>query len=136
MQTSISRILSGLFLGLILPGAGHVLYGRKDKAVYFGVLLLTTFVAGLWLGDWRVVSTERFPLYLLAQCWLGLPVGIALAATSALRITTDIPYLDAGLLYTCVAGLLNLVVLVDLYEIHVKIRTGAAAPSKTAGATA
>lgn len=133
MQTSIPRILSGLGLGLLLPGLGHVLYGRKDKALYFGGLVLAAFVVGLWLGDWRVVSSQRFPLYLLAQCWLGLPVLAALSLTSALRITTDIPYLDAGLLYTCVAGLLNLVVLVDLYEIHVKT---AAAASKPAGATA
>lgn len=134
MQTSIPRILSGLGLGLVLPGLGHVLYGRKDKALYFGGLVLGVFVVGLWLGDWRVMSTQRFPLYLLAQCWLGLPVVAALSLTSTLRITTDIPYLDAGLLYTCVAGLLNLVVLVDLYEIHVK--TAAARATTAEGARA
>ncbi|MBL8768287.1 MAG: hypothetical protein JNL94_13010 [Planctomycetes bacterium] len=133
MQTSIPRILSGLVLGLVLPGLGHVLYRRTDKALYFGVLVIAAFVVGLWLGDWRVVSSVRFPLYLLAQCWLGLPVLIALQATSSLKITTDIAYLDAGLLYTCVAGLLNLVVLVDLYEIHVKT---AAAAAKPVGASA
>lgn len=119
---STARIGLALALGWLVPGAGHVLFGRKAKAVYFGVLILILFVIGFWLGDERVVSANRYGLYLLAQIWVGGPTLLALVATQHLRVTYDIHFHDAGLLFTAVAGLLNLVVLVDLYEIYLRER--------------
>jgi hypothetical protein len=123
-QTSHVRISLGLLLGWLVPGLGHLLYGRKDKAVLFFALIMLAFGVGLFLGDARVVSAERFPLYLLAQVWNGGPTLLALWLTGDLRIEQDIPYLDVALLYTAVAGLLNVVILVDLYEVHLKVKEG------------
>jgi hypothetical protein len=120
------RLLLALALGWLLPGAGHALYGRRDKALYFGVLILLAFAIGLWLGEGKVVSVDRYGLYLLAQIWLGGPTLIALAATRDTRITAGVEFLDAGLLFTAAAGLLNVVVLVDLYELHLRRREPAA----------
>ncbi|MFG0319574.1 MAG: DUF6677 family protein [Planctomycetota bacterium JB042] len=122
MATSNVKIAVGLLLAWLVPGLGHLRYGRRGKALLFFVLLSLAFVLGLWLGEWRDVHAEKFPLYLLAQIWLGGPTLLALATTADLRITNDIAQLDAGLLFTSVAGLLNVVVMVDLYEVHLKIR--------------
>ncbi len=133
MTTSNGKILTGLLMTWIVPGLGHFSYGRRDKGILFGILILTAFVGGMWLGEWRIVSADKYALYLIAQVWAGGPTLLALLLTKGLRITHDIPQLDAGLLYTAVAGLLNIVVLVDLYEIHLKIRAGEKAPAAVAG---
>ena len=119
------RLLSALVLGWLIPGAGHFLYGRKAKAIYFGVLILLAFAVGMWLGEGCVVHSVKFGLYLIAQIWVGGPTLLALDLTKFERITGDIPYLDVGLLFTAVAGLLNIVVLVDLYETHLRDRDAA-----------
>jgi len=134
MKTSNARISLGLLLGWLVPGLGHFLFGRRDKAVLFFVLIMTAFGVGLVLGDFRDVSSSRFPLYLLAQVWNGGPTIIAMLMTSGLRIEQDIVHLDVGLLYTAVAGLLNVVVLVDLYEVHLKVKHGDARTAGVKGA--
>lgn len=135
---SIARLWAGLVLGWIVPGAGHALLGRRDKAVFFGVLVIGCFVAGLWMAEFRCVHAEKHALYLLAQIWAGGPTLLALLTTAQLRVTHDIAWFDAGLLYTAVAGLLNLVVLVDLYETYLKANAASApavapAPAATKG---
>lgn len=133
---STPRIALALVLGWLLPGLGHALYGRKDKALYFGFLVLAAFAIGLVLGEARVIHAEKFALYLAAQIWNGAPTLLTLALTKNLRIDHDIAGLDLGLLFTSVAGLLNVVVLVDLYEIHLKCRAQPAAPdAAVAGAS-
>lgn len=124
------RLIFALVLGWLLPGAGHTLYGRHAKAAYFGVLILATFAVGLWLGDGLCVNTAKFGIYLIAQIWIGAPTLITLQATRFDRIVDDVPYLDSGLLFTAIAGLLNLVVLVDLVEIHLKEREAADAATR------
>lgn len=122
MQTSNQKIFLGLILTWLVPGLGHFLYGRRGKATFYCVTILFTFVFGMWLGEWCNVSVEKYSLFLIAQVWNGGPTLIALKLTEGLRATHDIPYLDAGLLYTAVAGLLNVVILVDLYEVHLKVK--------------
>lgn len=127
------RLLAAIVLGWLIPGAGHVLYGRRAKAAYFAFLLSLTFFVGLWLGDGACVNGTKFGIYLIAQIWIGAPTLLTLQATRFDRITHDIPFLDAGLLFTAIAGLLNLVVLVDLVEIHLKEReTRQVAPRRMA----
>lgn len=121
-ETSNPRVIAALVLGFLVPGAGHFLFGRRGKAIFYLITVLGCFILGMWLAEWRCVHVEKYPLYLLAQMWVTGPVLIAITATESLRITQDITYLDAGLLFTAVAGLLNIVVLVDLYETHLRIR--------------
>ena len=132
MSTSPKKIALGLLLGWLVPGLGHAGYGRRDKALVYFVLLTLAFVVGLWLGEWRDVNSQKFPLYLIAQIWIGGPTLLALLLTGDLRITSDIAGLDPGLLFTAVAGLLNIVVMVDLYEIHLKLRDGDVASAEPA----
>lgn len=128
-ETSTPRIVAALALGLLVPGAGHLLIGRRSKAVFYLIAVLGCFLLGLWLADWRCVHVEKYPLYMLAQMWVAGPVMLTVATTHSLRIAQDIAYLDAGLLFTAIAGLLNVVVLVDLYETHLRMRDPARAGS-------
>lgn len=128
-----AKISLALFLGWLFPGLGHYVYGRRAKALFYFGLIVFTFVLGMALGEWRDVNVEKFRLYLLAQIWAGGPTLAALLLTRDLRITADLPFLDAGLLFTAAAGLLNVVVLVDLYEVHLKDKEKLAAAAGAGG---
>lgn len=110
-----ARALYQTLLAWILPGLGHLVQGRVTKAAYFGALVLGTFVLGVWLGDGASVSGSRFPFHLYGQYGAGLPTFVAslLGAEPAGR---TIDRLELGVVFTTVAGIMNLVVMVDVYE--------------------
>ena len=46
---------------------------------------------------------------------LGLPALVGEALLGSTRVTGHIPYAEAGLVYGCVAGLLNVLAMIDVY---------------------
>lgn len=98
------------------PGLGHVVVGRPAKALYFGGLVLGVFGLGLLLGEGAAVSTERFPLHWYGQMFAGVPALLADALLGARPTGHTIDRLELGVVFTTVAGILNTVVMVDVYE--------------------
>ncbi len=109
-----------VFLGMILtwwfPGLGHALLERRHKAWFYFLLVSFTYIFGLWLGDFRDVSYENFGIYLLAQGFYAGATVPALLLTRGLELDSSLVFVDAGVLFTSVAGLLNVCVIVDVYE--------------------
>ena len=62
-------------LAWLVPGLGHIYQGRAAKGLLFFVLLMGTFVYGMYLGEWRTVywtwDPERKPV-LEGICRLGM----------------------------------------------------------------
>ena len=120
-----------VLLAWVLPGLGHFAQGRRGKALYFGVIVLLMYALGILLGEGASVSAARYPYHFYGQALAGLPVlignmlGAAPTGETVLR-------LELGVLFSTVAGILNLVVIVDVYEFA---RRGGA-PSKPAGPAA
>ena len=70
-----------LVLAWMVPGLGHIYQGRTGKGVLYGVCILSLFLVGLAMGDWRIVywrwvsptaNTEAFCFNYLGQFWTGL----------------------------------------------------------------
>ena len=68
-------------LAWMVPGLGHVYQGRYGKGVLYAVCILSLFLVGLAMGDWRIVywrwvspvaNTEAFCFNYLGQFWAGL----------------------------------------------------------------
>lgn len=101
----------------IVPGLGHFLLGRRSKALLYFALLTFTFLFGMWLSDFRNVRTDDdFSLYFYGE---ALYAGLAFPAlwlTKGLRLVQSQPSLDVGLLFSTIAGIMNLCVMVDVYE--------------------
>jgi hypothetical protein len=101
----------------LVPGLGHWLLGRRGKALLYFSILTFTFLFGMWLSDFRNVrSDDDFQLYLIGEALYG---GLALPAwklTQHLQLVRPQPWLDVGLLFSTVAGIMNVCVMVDVYE--------------------
>ena len=102
-----------------VPGAGHFLVGRVQKALVFFIALTTMFISGLLLKGRLFPFELSEPLVALAavaNAGLGLPWVIArgLALGSG---TVTAPTYEYGNCFLIVSGLLNLLVVLDAFDI-------------------
>lgn len=107
-----------------VPGLGHWYLGRRGKAAVFFVCIVGLFLVGLGLGDWRVVDSGD--LSIVGQVLSGF-VSLLSAHFGAILRAQKPPEVvpvsfEMGWLYTLVAGLLNLLVMLDSYLVANNIR--------------
>lgn len=98
-----------------LPGLGHLLLGRPAKAAYLGGLILGAFALGLLLGQGHSVSSAKFPYHWWGQACLGAPALLADALLGSQPQRGTILRLELGVVFATVAGILNVVAVVDAY---------------------
>ena len=116
----------GLILAWLVPGLGHYYIGRKQKALlYFGVIT-ATFLAGVFLAQGRNINYSRDGVYFLAYIFNAAETGLGWLFTRHLEFDHPIPNLRVGFLYTAVACLLNLVVVIDFFNTCNRTRRAAA----------
>lgn len=129
-------------LAFLVPGMGHVYLGKRGKGLAAFVLIVGLFVSGLWLSGGEAVWLDRefgHPWAFCAQVGAGLPAGAGLLRSHAYEVKTmlgmkaeppptpgkalwtqpeyvaQLPHQDEGLLFTMVAGLLNLLLIHDAF---------------------
>jgi hypothetical protein len=108
-------------LSWLVPGLGHLLRGERAKGLIYAAVLIGCFAAGQIMSEYRAVSRAEHDIAFWAQIGAGGPalLGAWYDATRHARETPPHPIavpwlLDCGIMYTCVAGLLNFVLVVDL----------------------
>ncbi len=103
----------------LVPGAGHLWQGRTQKGAVFLVAIPLMFATGLWL-DGRLFPFEPSqPLVALAafaSVGNGFPYFIAALLGLGKGVVTAASY-DYGNTFLIVAGLLNMLVVLDAYDI-------------------
>ena len=104
-----------VLLTWICPGLGHLRQGRTARGVIVFALLVGLFALGSVLAEGSNLSRERHFYYWAGQFLLGGPALVAEALFGSMRVTRDIPYVEAGLVFGCVAGLLNVLAMIDVY---------------------
>jgi hypothetical protein len=113
------RVLVVCVLGWAVPGLGHIASGRVLRGVLFALIILTMFVGGIAL-DGRIYQPEAgMPLSYLAtlgSAGVGLPYVIVHALGLGSGDIRSGTY-EYGNTFTLVAGLLNLLVLFDAYDV-------------------
>jgi hypothetical protein len=130
-REALSRAVLGFALGWLLPGAGHMALGRFRKGLILFALIAGSFAAGGVLTRGRTVTFDENPFYHIGQIGSGLTLGVTTYLASdgtPPRTDSAQPQVDPGLLYMSVAGLLNLLVLLNLYDLLTE-----QAPAKPAG---
>ena len=113
-------IIAGL-LAWLIPGAGHFYLGLRKRAVLLFVTIEITFLIGLYIGTIRIVDPAQSVFWFIAQIFAGL--NTIISHLWALRLGS--PHVDPShllirdwsyhiaVLYTAVAGLLNLLAVFD-----------------------
>ena len=115
--------INTILLAWAVPGAGHLLLGRRGKAVLYFVLIVGTFVAGWAITGFRNVYFESGRWHALIQMGTGLVAAvIGLGRSAADPQSTVMPVFEIGTLYTMVAGLLNVLVVMDAGLTSVRLR--------------
>ena len=102
-----------------VPGAGHVWLGQRIKGTIFLVALTLMFAIGLAIQGRLFPFEFSEPLVGLAACadvGIGLPYFFAVATSQGVGDVRAIGY-EYGNAFLIVAGLLNLLVVIDAYDI-------------------
>lgn len=102
-------------LAFCLPGLGHWVQRRKLRGAIVFCSLMGLFVLGTVLAEGSNLSRERHFFYWAGQFLVGLPAILTEFAIGDMRIKHTIAYADAGLVFGCAAGLLNVLAMVDVY---------------------
>ena len=129
-------------LAWLIPGLGHLYQGRTLKGLLFMVCILSTFFFGLFISDGKAVyawwSSDDWRLPYICQLGVGLPATPALLQSYLVRHGRDpmiggvmAPptdtkeldswykelnrYLELGIVYTMIAGLLNVLAIYDAW---------------------
>jgi hypothetical protein len=101
----------------LCPGMGHWLQGRRLRAAIVFGILLGLFVLGTWLAAGTNLSRERHFYYWSGQFLLGGPALLFEALSGHPRVEGELPWVDVGLLYACMAGLLNVLAMLDVWGV-------------------
>ena len=127
------------FVAWLVPGAGHVLLGQWKKGLFFFLILGVTYLFGMWVAGFRPVSFDDNPFYYVGQYGSGITMLIAKlrgAEKAVVGPALHPSWFDPGLLYVCVVGLLNLVVMLSVLDVRALSDTPAAATPAPAPAQA
>jgi len=114
-----TRALPACLFAWLLPGAGHLYLGRRGKGLIFLGAIGALFLLGVSM-DSRLQLYLGFEdplalLFSLAQMAMGLPYFAARALGFEAGKVTSVTY-EYGNTFTAVAGLLNILVILDTLD--------------------
>lgn len=113
---SLVRLLLAAWL---IPGSGHFLLGRKGRALILFVSILTMFALGLLMRG-QFFSLHA-PSLLRKLGFLGqMCVGVAMPSALFFGYSGGSPYYvlaDYGTAFLVAAGMLNVLTMLDAYDI-------------------
>lgn len=122
-----ANVLWAVLAGWVVPGLGHILSGRKRQGIALLVIVGGAFLAGLVLSDFEAVSRDLHPIAFWAHIGVGGGVAPMLILDPAKKHVKQgsatvndyetVPrFHDTGVLFCAIAGLLNVLVLLDLVD--------------------
>ncbi len=106
-------------LAWLIPGAGHLMIKENKRALIISVTIILTFCAGLYVGSIGIINPSGAKPWYVAQI-MNSPV---VAALGYLAQKGDYTVFgkpnEIGQIYTSIAGLLNLLCIVNaVYLAH------------------
>jgi hypothetical protein len=108
--------------GWVVPGGGHLMVGRKDKAavIFAGVVL--AFAIGVYIGSVGVVNPVAEVLWYIPQMMVSPAVKLLGMMTVKNGIESFGKPNEIGQIYTSMAGMLNLLCVVNaVYLANLKV---------------
>jgi hypothetical protein len=104
-------------LSWLLPGLGHARAGQAGKGLLMGAAVLLVWAFGLLVSQGHAVDRPLQPVWWIAQDLFGGGTLVAALTTAPLQFDGYPRFHDLGVVLCTVAGLMNLVVMVDAYTV-------------------
>jgi hypothetical protein len=104
----------------LVPGAGHLMQGRRQKGLIFLIALPAMFAIGLFLEGRLfpfIFSDPLVGLAAVANFGMGVPYFLAKALDLGKGVVTASSY-EYGNTFLIVSGLLNMLVAIDAYDVR------------------
>ena len=107
----------------VVPGLGHHLMGQTRRGLIVGSSILAIWVGGLLIGNVSVIDAGEHPLWFVAQVLLAPSLAVATLTPEAVTMGVDLEdsFLamhDQGVLWTSLAGMMNLLAIIDVIYRH------------------
>ena len=104
-----------VLLTWLVPGLGHLWQGRRLRAALVFISLVGLLILGTMLADSSNLSRERHYYYWGGQVMGGLPALGLQALWGSKVLAHHVAYAEAGLVIASVAGLLNILAMLDVF---------------------
>lgn len=107
--------------GWLVPGLGHFMLGRRGRGLVFFAVVMTLFLLGIhWGGELFALERSEILTLLagLAELGVGLPYFVADLLGRGGGTVTAVTY-EYGYTFLIVAGLLNMLIVLDVFDIAV-----------------
>lgn len=104
-------------LSWLVPGLGHWRAGQPDKGALMGVAVLVVFALGLVFSAGHAVDRQIAPIWWIGQNLFGGGSLFASLVTAPPKMQFFPEELGLGTVLGTVAGLMNLVVMIDAYTV-------------------
>ena len=117
-----SRSIIGMVLAYLVPGAGHLYVGQRAKAAVFFVIVTMLFVIGLSIdGTIYTFGQSGGALLRLLAAAGSVGSGLLYWIANAMGPHGDITSItyEYGTTFTLTAGLMNLLLVLDVYDITI-----------------
>ena len=113
-----ARTIKAIVLAYLIPGAGHFYLGRRGRAAAFFAIVIALFVIGLAI-DGRLYTVQEGNLLTLLATIGSMGAGIPYFVARNLREFGDVTSLtyEYGSAFTLTAGLMNLLLVLDSFDI-------------------
>lgn len=122
MRRPLDPVLAAV-LAWAVPGAGHLVLGRWQKGLLYFVSIVGTFVAGWLISGCGNVYFQSGRWHVLLQVGAGLVTFVIGFCSKAVEPKlTVMNFFEVGTLYTMVAGLLNVLVVMDASLTSIRLR--------------
>ena len=107
-----------MLLGWLIPGSGHLMQGRVARGLVAFVLVVGLFALGTMLAEGTNLDRTRHFYYWAGQTFLG-PIVFGAELANGHPVMTERPeYADAGVMLASIAGMLNVMLLLDVYRLQ------------------
>jgi hypothetical protein len=115
--------------GWLLPGLGHALLGQRRRGVIIGISIIGLWLGGAFIGGLSVFDRALHPAWYLGQMLVAPTVAVDLVIQTQVKARYPHPpspgnpsiyepsygkVHEQGVLYTALAGLLNLLAMLDV----------------------
>ncbi len=113
-----SLLLSMVF-GWCVPGLGHVYMKKYLRGTIFFLSIVLLFIAGLSLSQWTYTTRADFPFYLTGKYGSGIVLfgHYLLTEHASIDLSVRFHYMEIGVLFLSVAGLLNAISVLNLIDV-------------------